>query len=90
MGGMQIAETSATEKLSTATQLVNHSQKFWVDFSFSQIVQAQDSPKLMFDLMMDAFRPFLGQYYQACSRMHEPVSRLAPHIVLRQPGCDID
>ena len=64
---VQIAETPEADKLTTVTQLQQHSKKICVGFSLTQIVGAQDSPKLMFDMMMDAFRPFLGQYYQAWS-----------------------
>ena len=73
MGGMhvQIAETPEADKLATVAQLQQHSKRCCVDFTFTQIVESQDSPKLMFEMMMDAFRPFLGQYYQACSPLRD-------------------
>lgn len=63
---MQIADTPERERATTKAQLMRHSARCCQDFSFNQMMGVLDSPKAAFEMMMDAIRPFLGRYCQAC------------------------
>lgn len=65
MGSLQIAETPESERLLTKEQVVQQLSDFSFDFGFNQILAITDSTKLVLNMMMDAFQPFMGEYYQA-------------------------
>ena len=48
----------------TKAQILEQSCKSTYDFCFGQMVTLTDSPKFILTVCMDAFQPFLGQYYQ--------------------------
>lgn len=58
-----VAGSNPTDRLTTRPRLVHHIRQLAEDFCFSEIVCTMDSPKLVFNMIMDAFQPFLGQYY---------------------------
>jgi hypothetical protein len=62
---MQVAQVPACERLTSKAQLLKRNIVGCIDFDFNYLVGTLDSPKILFDMVMDAFRPFLGQYYQA-------------------------
>lgn len=63
-GDMQIMEAADSDKLASASQMVRRVGVLSCDFGYNQILVALDSTKMVMGMMMDAFQPFLGQYFQ--------------------------
>lgn len=95
MRHLQVAGSPVGERRVTKAQLLEQSCGFCYDFCFAELIATIDSPKIVFNMIMDAFQPFLGQYYQArmrlcflstCSRLkssqHFRPSRLTPRACL--------
>ena len=60
---MQVAAAPARERRVTTAQILEQSCKTTYDFYLGHVMVTSDVPKIIFNLIMDAFRPFLGPYY---------------------------
>ena len=48
----------------TKSQILEQSCRITYDFCFGEQMTTMDSPRFVFTMIMDAFQPFLGQYYR--------------------------
>ena len=61
---MQVAAAPARERRVTTAQILEQSCKTTYDFYLGRLMVTSDVPKIMFNLIMDAYQPMLGPYYR--------------------------
>ena len=61
---VKVAAVPAREKRVPKAHILEQRCKTTYDRCFGQMVALTDSPKFILTICMDAFQPFLGQYYQ--------------------------
>lgn len=63
-GNLQIAEAAESDRLATVAQVMHRNGVLTDDFGFSHVFVCLDSTKVVMGMMMDAFQPFMGEYFQ--------------------------
>jgi hypothetical protein len=70
---VQVAEAPKTQQ--RAADIIPLNRLHCNDLNFNRIMGLIDAPKRIFEMSLAAFRPFLGQYYQA--RCHLSIAACA-------------
>ena len=61
---VQVAAAQVGASRVTNAQILDLSCRTTYDFCFMELLTTVDSPRVVFHIIMDAFQPFFGQYYQ--------------------------
>ena len=78
-----MAATRVGERRVTKAQMLEQSCRCTYDWIFGELLVTIDSPRVICKLTMDAFKPFLGQYYHVrlppLSHFAAPLDVSNPH-----------